>query len=81
MRCTFCNGTGRQWGINKDGRYGPLWPRTFQCPDCGGTGILHCREGEQAQAPERPLTSSEQRILDGALRRSVKIVENGNEPD
>ena len=66
MRCTFCEGSGRM----ASSIYGSLsFHPQIPCRYCGGTGIL------------RPLTSSEQRILDGALRRSVKIVENGNEPD
>jgi len=36
--CPECDGWGRFWTINKDGRYGPLWPRTLPCPDCGGSG-------------------------------------------
>lgn len=35
MRCETCRGTG-----------GPPWA---PCPDCGGGGIAHCCEGDQAQ--------------------------------
>ena len=39
MRCDRCHGTGTVPAI-----YGQL---VRPCPDCGGTGITHCCEGER----------------------------------
>ncbi len=49
MRCTECHGRGVFGTINSDGEYGPLFPRALPCPECGGTGHLHCCEGLREQ--------------------------------
>lgn len=37
--CLECGGWGRFWTINEHCEYGPLYPMTLPCTDCGGTGI------------------------------------------
>lgn len=36
--CLECGGWGRFWTINRDGRYGPLYPSSLPCAECDGTG-------------------------------------------
>ena len=56
MRCTFCDGTGKAHPGSMD------WsPDGLPCPDCGGTGILHCCEGEQCQPDKYQDRSDEHR--------------------
>jgi len=45
MRCENCQGTGkvREWWSLMGGE---LWA-DVPCPECGGSGIAHCCEGER----------------------------------
>lgn len=42
MRCPPCHGTGK------------IGPNPVPCDDCGGTGIVHCCEGERPNPPAVP---------------------------
>lgn len=51
MRCTFCFGLGKVRGVLAPfDTLSEASAAHLPCPECGGTGILHCCEGEQAQA-------------------------------
>lgn len=41
MRCESCQGRG--WIVRRRDNY---W---VYCPDCGGSGVTHCCEGDRAQ--------------------------------
>jgi hypothetical protein len=56
MRCDLCGGTGRVeatvlLSVNLFRVSTPECPAlmTVDCPECGGSGIVHCCGGEQAQ--------------------------------
>ena len=56
MRCERCGGFGRVLASLYPGavRSSPYWA---YCPECGGYGVVHCCEGEQAQ-PDHPSASA-----------------------
>ena len=49
MRCQFCDGGKIDWPTLIDGRQHTV---KIDCPECGGTGHLHCCEGLREQ-PEK----------------------------
>ena len=58
MRCELCLGTGKAFVSARPLRDGVslaewLAYMNKPCRDCGGSGIAHCCEGDQAQ-PEPP---------------------------
>ena len=47
MICDTCKGSGQ---VPEVGRWGPWLIQGHKpCADCGGFGIIHCCEGDQAQ--------------------------------
>ena len=48
MRCSKCEGYGMIRYPARDGDY-----NEEPCPDCNGSGIIHCCEGEQTQGEEK----------------------------
>ena len=55
MRCETCQG----WGRTRQGEERNPFPPLLPCPDCGGSGVAHCCEGErpdcaQEQKPGKP---------------------------
>jgi DnaJ-class molecular chaperone len=54
MICPACQGKGfilPAFARKKDGA--PVGTASTPCPECNGSGVVHCCEGDQAQ-PEQP---------------------------
>ena len=51
MLCDYCHGSGRRQGSTRDG-----YRVSIFCVVCGGSGRLHCCDGERAQ-PDAKATS------------------------
>ena len=50
MRCTFCGGSGTtDWPALVSRRVHNV---AVPCPECGGSGHMHCCEGLQEQADD-----------------------------
>ena len=57
MRCQFCDGGKIDWPTLIDGRQHTV---KIDCPECGGTGHLHCCEGLREQPHPTMLLQAEQ---------------------
>ena len=68
MRCTFCFGLGKVRGVLVPfDTLSEAASACIPCPECGGTGILHCCEGEPTQAMIDAAPGGDLATLHGAV--------------